>query len=511
MAIKTSGGSLFGAGDYAQFTNGSVGEVVAFPSAGTYQFQVVAYGSAAANVWPVMALQIDGSTIASVSVNSANPATYNFSASMSSGTHTVALAFTNDAFINGQDRNLFLRSMAITQPQAVVRSVPPTFFGMHVGHFDVKDSIPLNNTTFGTFRLWDDYGHLDLITTQWYFVNPSPGTYNYSALDDWITWARTTNNYELIYTFGHTPCWEVPGGVCSQNFENRVHNIADWDAFVTSLVQHESGKIKYYEVWNEADIQYMPQSGDVPLLTLAQHAYSIIKANDPQAIVLTPSSSTGSTFLSNYLATATAPGVAPSFDAIAFHGYKQGSPPEIIIDVVNGIRQSAINHGVGGDVLLDTEGSWGVETDLVDRDEQAAFLARSYVLQASLNVNRFVWYGWNEDLPNNGASWGRIWQPGTTTAGTLLKGGIAFNTISDWLLNAQITACGNPVSGVWSCNITRSTGKPAQILWTDSSDYLVYQVAPQFTQWRDLLNDTPMAVSAGFVILNHKPIMVEVP
>ena len=181
----------------------------------------------------------------------------------------------------------------------------------------------------------------------------------------------------------------------------------------------------------------------------------------------------------------------------------------MILNTVTNLQASASSHGRGSAPLLDTEGGWGQEADLPDRDEQSAFLARIYVLQAGLAVDRFVWYGWNADLSPDSLSWGKIWSPGSTAAGTLLKGGMAYRTISNWLTNAQISSCTNPVTGIWSCNIIRSTGKPAQILWTDSSDYVVYQVAPVYTQWRDLLTDAPTLIQSGVVTLNHKPILVE--
>ena len=44
--------------------------------------------------------------------------------------------------------------------------------------------------------------------------------------------------------------------------------------------------------------------------------------------------------------------------------------------------------------IFNTEGGWRRNSDLPDSMERAAFIARWYILQASMGVARAYWYGW---------------------------------------------------------------------------------------------------------------------
>lgn len=112
MPIRSAGGQPLN-GDYAQFTNGYIADNFTFPADGSYQFQVLAYGSSLQGVWPTLAVQVDGVTVATATIDSATPIYALLPVSVGQGTHQVALAFTNDAYVPPEDRNLVLRSLAI--------------------------------------------------------------------------------------------------------------------------------------------------------------------------------------------------------------------------------------------------------------------------------------------------------------------------------------------------------------------------------------------------------------
>ena len=63
----------------------------------------------------------------------------------------------------------------------------------------------------------------------------------------------------------------------------------DWDNFVRAVATHAVGRIKYWEMWNEAN-QHGYWSGSIPaLVTMTQHASAIIKSVAPKAMIFTPS------------------------------------------------------------------------------------------------------------------------------------------------------------------------------------------------------------------------------
>lgn len=96
------------------WSNGYIASPLTFPSTGTYTFVIQSKGSVAGGVWPDMEFRVDGVVKGTAVVNSATFTNYTFSISVTAGTHTIAVAFTNDATVGTEDRNLYLAKINIT-------------------------------------------------------------------------------------------------------------------------------------------------------------------------------------------------------------------------------------------------------------------------------------------------------------------------------------------------------------------------------------------------------------
>ena len=114
-AIRTEGGPIPD-GDWNLWSNGRVGQPIRIAAAGTYLVVIRAWGSPAADVWPEMALMVDGRIAKSVTVGSDEPADYRFETELTAGIHEIAAAFLNDAVVDGEDRNLYLDRLTIIPP-----------------------------------------------------------------------------------------------------------------------------------------------------------------------------------------------------------------------------------------------------------------------------------------------------------------------------------------------------------------------------------------------------------
>ena len=172
---------------------------------------------------------------------------------------------------------------------------PATFFGMNTGR--VNASLPWPSVPLGTIRLWNT-------GTNWNDLEPSRDTYDWSNLDHYIGLAQS-HDVDLLYTFGGTAQWAASGASsqCKYNTGSCYPptNIQDWDNFVTAVVAHSAGRIKYWEIWNEANLPPY-WTGDIPtLIVMAQHAYKIIKTADPTFQVLCPSSAGAALVVKDYL------------------------------------------------------------------------------------------------------------------------------------------------------------------------------------------------------------------
>jgi hypothetical protein len=362
------------------------------------------------------------------------------------------------------------------------------FFGLTVNDFaNVKPLV-----AFGTTRSWDAYQGLD-----WAEANPASGQYNFAPLNAFIA-INQARGAEMIHTFGRTPQWastnpNAPGpygpGQCAPP------NLAAWDAYVTAVVTSAAGRIQYWELWNEPnDAQFY--CGDVAtMVTLAQHAYGIIKSIDPAAKVLSPgvTASAGPAWLNTFLS-----GGGSSFvDIVAFHGYGTANAEDLNA-IVSSYRQVMIDNADSSMPLWDTEGSWG-DTVIGDDSHRAAFVAKYYVLQWSQGVARVVWYAYDND-----DSWGRL--IGATPQ--LSAAGVAYGETYKWTVGATLTKpCSADGSGTWVCSVTRPGGYQAKIVW-NSTKNLSYAVPDRIAEYRDLAGNSNL-IANRVVPVGNSPILIE--
>jgi hypothetical protein len=108
----TTGGAA--PGGWNLWSNGSLSTTHPF-AGGDSVVRVSAYGQSAVGVWPHMIVKVGNQTIGSTTVNATTYTPYEFSFDPSAGSQTVSVSFDNDYYQNGQDRNLYVDSVAIDE------------------------------------------------------------------------------------------------------------------------------------------------------------------------------------------------------------------------------------------------------------------------------------------------------------------------------------------------------------------------------------------------------------
>jgi polysaccharide biosynthesis protein PslG len=306
-------------------------------------------------------------------------------------------------------------------PSLFKEVIPESFFGLTIIRADLSPKLLV-----GSVRTWNSTG------AAWPDISPAPGLYDWSSLDLILDHAQS-NGYDVLYTFGRTPRWAsskpdtpTPGyglGECAP-----PSNIQYWDDFVRELAVHAAGRIKYWETWNEPQ-EFPPRGsycGDIPtMVQLQRHGYEVIKSIDPTAMVLTPSPSggVGPRWMAKFLDA----GGGRYADIMAFHGYAEAEPESVLPIITNFMRVFA-GGGQGSKPAWDTEAGWGEDRWLPDLDQQAAFLAKFYLLHWSTGVERFYWYAYDEP------QWGTLWD---ATSG-LRKAGVAYGEVRKWMMGATL-------------------------------------------------------------------------
>jgi hypothetical protein len=415
------------------------------------------------------------------------------------------------------------------------------FFGMATNV--IADSWP---GTMVPVTSWRSLGG----SVKWADINTAPGTYNFKRLDQWLKMAQASHT-DVMFTVYATPTWASSRGAnsvspntsCVDEGQNGP-GICDppvdlacdgtgtdvyFQTFVHAVIGHVgAGKIKYWELWNEpnipsewngdADCPGVLNGGDRMLARMARDMRAIVSAADPDARFTTPAPvGNPAHWIANYL-----PIGGAYADIVAFHGYTYtGSCPsdcpvaERIGELVDnltaaiaGLPTSPVDFQTYP--LFDTEGSWGAsggQDNITDPDQQAAFVARYYLLQMSRPVAKLYWYGWDFDNSS-----GALYDSSTKS---LTAAGIAYQQIVGWTSagKAVVGPCAQ-TSTQWTCTITSPLGAEAEAIWDTSQtcgsgacSTAKVSVASKFTAYVDMAgNATPIA-SQG-VPVGLKPILL---
>jgi polysaccharide biosynthesis protein PslG len=403
-----------------------------------------------------------------------------------------------------------------------------SLFGLQMNSAVVADwhPEPWPAVPFGTVRLWD-------ASVAWYQINTGDGVYDWSVLDGWLAKAQS-GRQSVLYTFGNTPRWAsshpqdskcvpVAGSCDPPNDLNSDGSGSDqhWKDFVTAIAMHSQNSptahISAWEVWNEPYASWEWTGTYAQMIRMASDATEIIKRIDPNATILSPSFLFNWDYSLNWLKGYLAAGGGRYADVIALHGYPhQGNnnSPENMIPLLQRFVALLQEYGQGSKPIWDTEASWGdaVERHIQDPDMQAAWLARFYILHRSNWIARLYWFQWNSTQ-----DFGTLWLPDHndhTRPGTVLKPGIAFGIVENWLHGPQMTSRCSPNGTVWTCGLSGSGGYKALLVWDTSASCsqgkcqtVNHSVGSQYVKFSTLDGHT-FPVNNGNVPIGAKPILV---
>jgi hypothetical protein len=331
--------------------------------------------------------------------------------------------------------------------------VSPQFLGQHLMFYSaLNPAFPVH-----AMRLWDS-------NTQWCQMDSgtSSSEYDFGQLDALFGQASRLSA-DAEFTFGYTPQWAATGSYPQGSAVNQCSTSTDamppakesyWTNYVTAVVRNSVGKIHAYELWNEVnDPNYW--SGSVArMVRMSIDAANIIHRLDPSALVLSPSitnTSQGYTWLHQYLSQLP----QGTINGIAVHTYAFGSTPEQFVPSAMKSVRSSLPGAYANLPIWSTEGGWGQNSQLSSAvGDQAAFVARYDLQLLNQGFARSYWYAY----PNT--QWGTLWD-GTA----LTPAGIASGTIYNWLAGSTFSGCSSSDGNLWTCNLTLSNGKTAQIVW----------------------------------------------
>ncbi len=218
----------------------------------------------------------------------------------------------------------------------------------------------------------------------WSGVERRPGVWRFDHLDETVAWAEAAG-VRLLPILDYDVAWARP-----------AHEHLDkWLDYVRRVVTRYKDRLRYWEVWNEPDLEGFwkdkPNPADYAKLLKATH--QTIKRIDPELVVLHGGVS-GIPW--SYLEGVYAAGGKDAFDVMNVHPYRYPSSPEqrpLYDDLVR-LRRLMEKHGDAGKPIWITEMGWPTHRGRrgVSEPRQSQMLARSYLLALQAGVDVIFWY-----------------------------------------------------------------------------------------------------------------------
>lgn len=336
--------------------------------------------------------------------------------------------------------------------------IPRDYFGMHIHRADT--STPWPSARFGSWRLWD-------AAVSWSRLEPSRGQWDFKRLDKYVAMAGLTG-VNLLLPLGLSPAWASarPAERSAYQPGNAAEplRIEDWRNYVRTVAERYKGRIRYYELWNEPNLQNFFSGSVEAMLELAREAYAVLKQVDPLNQLVAPATTEGGkhlAWLDRYLTL----GGGQYMDVLSHHFYVPRQSPESMLSLMDDVRSIMDEHGLAHKPLWNTETGWWFDKPTatptftswkkLKPDEAASYVSRALILGWAIGMRRFYWYSWEHG------------NMGLVEVGdyTLNTGGKAYLRTQEWLEGAAMTNC-TVRQGMWGCDLKRG-GVEAMLVWTE--------------------------------------------
>ena len=342
--------------------------------------------------------------------------------------------------------------------------LPASMVGMHVEGVEVE---AWPSAPFGSLRLWDN-------GTAWSQIELAKGEFKWDNLEGALANAESKGMTDILMVLGTTPEWAAS----DTSFENPYppypgansapKNIKDWEDWVTAVVTRFKGRISAYQIWNEASYKQFWNGTPEQMAELTKTAYDIIKANDPDALVVSASPALRldapfQKFYPAYLAALAKDGWP--IDVLAFHTYPDANGDPAARGALIEVAKKAITDaGAPADMpLWDTELNYGLaggdqpKVDITG-PRAAGWVVRTYIDDLRYGIERSYWYIWTQkpyDLLGVQAFPGSDAEQG-------------FFALENWIIGSTFNGCqenGNAVT----CDFDRA-GQKSVVAWAETGE-----------------------------------------
>jgi hypothetical protein len=343
--------------------------------------------------------------------------------------------------------------------------VPRQFFGLHDSDLTVWPQVTKgwSGARAGAVRLWDS-------GTAWRELETSPGVFDFSRLDAQVQ-AANRHNAEVTLVLGQTPEFQ-----------------ASWRAYVHAVAARytgrpgSAGRIHALQVWNETNVIGFWSGTPFEMAKLTYFTRSEVNGVNktlPKAnrfLVLSPAfvARSNRSLLDKYWKQRYK-GLTMNtlVDKVSLSLYPpaEKTPEFAIRDKSQGLAavKAVLKKRKVTKPIWNTEINYGLmpggssPTDRIGTERQAAYVMRTYLLNAAAGVERVFWYAWGLQRNANTVL--------TNATGTPTLAGKTFGRTQQWLSKSRLTGCTVVTKGKLkdtnTCTLTYKGGVK-RVIWNSS-------------------------------------------
>ena len=382
---------------------------------------------------------------------------------------------------------------------AAPRRVTPGFFGM-TAHS--PESWPSQRV--GSLRLWDS-------GVTWRQIETSRGVFDFSRLDGQIAAAKR-NGARPLLVLGQTPRFHAQRPNVASLYgagAASMPRLTAWRNYVGKVVRRYKGRGVDYQVWNEANVSGFWSGTPAQMAKLTEVTFKVVNNNDARAKVIGPALATRLTgqrkWLRDYFGQSTGGArVGRWMDVVSLNLYPlPRDKPETSMTLLAASRTMLGALGVRKPIWH-TEINYGLQTGgggtaaRISERRQAAYVARTYILNAANNVAKVFWYSWEQQrLANTRLIY---------ASGSESPAGTAYGTVGAWLRGARILGCSRDGRGTYTCTVNYADGV-RRIYWNPTRTVSI-RTAPGTTQWVNLQGAATRIGSGKALSVDFAPKMV---
>jgi len=218
----------------------------------------------------------------------------------------------------------------------------------------------------------------------WSGVERRPGQWHFEMLDETVDWARA-ERVRILPILDYDVAWARP-----------AHEHLDlWLEYVRRVVTRYKDRIRYWEVWNEPNLEqfWKDQPDPAAYVKLLRATHREIKRIDPGlVVVLGGTAGIPWQFIEGIYEA----GGREHFDVMNVHPYRYPRSPEerpLVADLTR-LRELMQKHGDAAKPIWITEMGWPTHQGPrgVSETRQSQMFARSYLLALQAGVEVVFWY-----------------------------------------------------------------------------------------------------------------------